>query len=288
MTKELVAKVYLTAWEYGRKRASPFTATDRAPACWSTRRRKRSQDGGSSGQSGRIPAAAQRLLNCPPTSFASRTAKDWISFVGICNDRPTRFSPERSRRMRCSSRRKSKRRDHQRSRTPKATTPRLQYKDKYGYTNTIGGISRLFDEEFGTTRNWISGVLRNGMPILDVVTLIESLHLNSESINTWKRRGTCAETIHCQWNQSQREVSELRTGNLGLSEQLSGLHELRLLQMRITGPGKPGLSQPASRGRLIPAVLERAFVGRHPETAPFPGLTGKNGNQHTPPIKRET
>lgn len=24
----------------------------------------------------------------------------------------------------------------------------FQYKDKYGYTNTIGGISRLFDEEF--------------------------------------------------------------------------------------------------------------------------------------------
>ena len=29
-------------------------------------------------------------------------------------------------------------------------------------------------------------VLRHGMPITNVVSLIESLHLNSETINTWK------------------------------------------------------------------------------------------------------
>ena len=62
----------------------------------------------------------------------------------------------------------------------------FQYKDKYGYTNTIGGISRLFDKQFWNYAKLISGVLRNGMPILDVVTLIESLQLDSESINTWK------------------------------------------------------------------------------------------------------
>jgi ribonucleoside-diphosphate reductase alpha chain len=29
-------------------------------------------------------------------------------------------------------------------------------------------------------------VLRNGMPIVDVVNLISGLHLNSSTINTWK------------------------------------------------------------------------------------------------------
>ena len=62
----------------------------------------------------------------------------------------------------------------------------IQYKDKYGYTNTIGGISRLFSEEFWNYAKLISGVLRNGMPIVDVVNLIESLHLDSDTINTWK------------------------------------------------------------------------------------------------------
>ena len=44
----------------------------------------------------------------------------------------------------------------------------------------------MFNKEFWNYAKLISGVLRNGMPILDVVTLIESLRLDSESINTWK------------------------------------------------------------------------------------------------------
>ena len=39
-------------------------------------------------------------------------------------------------------------------------------------------------------RRLISGVLRYGMPIEKTVSLIESLHLDSESINTWKT-GVC-------------------------------------------------------------------------------------------------
>ena len=61
----------------------------------------------------------------------------------------------------------------------------FQYTDRYGYTNTIGGISRLFDESFWNYAKLISGVLRHGMPIEKVVSLIVGLHLDSETINTW-------------------------------------------------------------------------------------------------------
>ena len=59
----------------------------------------------------------------------------------------------------------------------------FQYTDRYGYTNTIGGISRLFNEEFWNYAKLISGVLRHGMPIEKTVSLIESLHLDSESVS---------------------------------------------------------------------------------------------------------
>ena len=62
----------------------------------------------------------------------------------------------------------------------------FQYTDRYGYTNTIGGISRLFDEEFWNYAKLISGVLRYRMPIEQVIKLVGSLQLDSESINTWK------------------------------------------------------------------------------------------------------
>ena len=42
-----------------------------------------------------------------------------------------------------------------------------------------------------STRVWnyaklISGVIRNGMPIVDILNLVQGLELDSESINTWK------------------------------------------------------------------------------------------------------
>jgi ribonucleoside-diphosphate reductase alpha chain len=62
----------------------------------------------------------------------------------------------------------------------------FQYIDKYGYKNTLGGLSHIFNPEFWNYAKLISSVLRHGMPIPDVVNLVSSLRLDSESINTWK------------------------------------------------------------------------------------------------------
>jgi ribonucleoside-diphosphate reductase alpha chain len=62
----------------------------------------------------------------------------------------------------------------------------FRYSDKEGYKVTIEGLSRSFDKEFWNYAKLISGVLRHGMPITEVVDLIGNLNLYSESINTWK------------------------------------------------------------------------------------------------------
>ena len=62
----------------------------------------------------------------------------------------------------------------------------FQYVNKNGYTQTVGGISHMFNKEFWNYARLISGVLRNGMPIVDVLNLIAGLSLDSETINTWK------------------------------------------------------------------------------------------------------
>jgi ribonucleoside-diphosphate reductase alpha chain len=62
----------------------------------------------------------------------------------------------------------------------------LRFIDKDGYSVTIEGLSRLFDKEFWNYAKLISGVLRHGMPIPNVVDLIGNLSLYDESINTWK------------------------------------------------------------------------------------------------------
>ncbi len=62
----------------------------------------------------------------------------------------------------------------------------FQFTNKRGYKITVEGLSYKFDPEFWNYAKLISGVLRYGMPIEQVVRLISSLQLNSESINTWK------------------------------------------------------------------------------------------------------
>ena len=62
----------------------------------------------------------------------------------------------------------------------------FQYTDKYGYINTNGGLSHMFKPEFWNYAKLISGVLRHGMPIPDVVNLVSSLQLDDITINTWK------------------------------------------------------------------------------------------------------
>jgi ribonucleoside-diphosphate reductase alpha chain len=62
----------------------------------------------------------------------------------------------------------------------------FRYTDKKGVEVTIEGLSRLFDQEYWNYAKLISGVLRHGMPLQQVVHLVEHLHLFQDSINTWK------------------------------------------------------------------------------------------------------
>ena len=62
----------------------------------------------------------------------------------------------------------------------------FQYVDKFGYKNTLGGLSHMFNKEFWNYAKLISSVLRHGMPLTDVVNLVSSLRLDSDTINTWK------------------------------------------------------------------------------------------------------
>ncbi len=62
----------------------------------------------------------------------------------------------------------------------------FQYINKYGYKTTLEGLSHKFNKEFWNYAKLISSVLRYGMPIPNVVNLVSSLQLDSETINTWK------------------------------------------------------------------------------------------------------
>ena len=183
VSEELVADVYRTAWECGCKGVTVYRDGCRDGVLIDAKKKddKKEQKCSSVSSHKRptsIPADIVRFKN---------GSEDWIAFVGIQDGRPYEIFTGKIEEDAMYIPRKitsgwilkvreadgSKRYD-------------FQYQDRYGYTNTIGGISRLFDEEFWNYAKLISGVLRHGMPIDKVVHLIDGLHLNSESINTWK------------------------------------------------------------------------------------------------------
>lgn len=62
----------------------------------------------------------------------------------------------------------------------------FQFINKRGYKTTIEGLSEKFNPEYWNYAKLISGVLRYGMPIDQVLKLVGGLELDNKSINTWK------------------------------------------------------------------------------------------------------
>jgi ribonucleoside-diphosphate reductase alpha chain len=61
----------------------------------------------------------------------------------------------------------------------------FQFVNTRGFKTTVEGLSYKFDREFWNYAKLISGVLRYGMPIDQVVHMISGLQMDSDSINSW-------------------------------------------------------------------------------------------------------
>lgn len=182
VTEELVANVYRTAWECGCKGVTVYRDGSRAGVLVE---KKKSNEKTTDGTY-KPPLHRPKELEADIVRFRNGS-EEWIAFVGIYNDRPYEiFTGKLEEDAMFIPRKITKGAIIKVPEPDGVKRYDFQYKDKYGYTNTIGGISRLFDEEFWNYAKLISGVLRNGMPIVDVVNLVEGLHFNEESINTWK------------------------------------------------------------------------------------------------------
>ena len=186
VSEALVADVYRTAWECGCKGVTVYRDGCREGVLLDKKQKKKGGDKGAADGSLKRP----KSLPADIVRFKNGT-EDWIAFVGLQDGRPYEVFTGKIEEDAMYIPRKINKGFIIKVREDDGTKRYdFQYTDRYGYTNTIGGISRLFNEEFWNYAKLISGVLRHGMPIEKTVSLIESLHLDSESINTWKT-GVC-------------------------------------------------------------------------------------------------
>jgi len=125
-------------------------------------------------------------LECDVVRFQVQKDK-WIAFVGLLDGRPyeifTGLADDEMGIALPKSVTKGK--------IIKTTDPDGQKRYDFQFVNTRGfkitveGLSYKFDKEFWNYAKLISGVLRYGMPIDQVVKMISGLEMDNESINNW-------------------------------------------------------------------------------------------------------
>jgi ribonucleoside-diphosphate reductase alpha chain len=173
--EELVSELYMTAWKSGCKGATVYRDGSRSGVLIAGKNESRTER-----------PKRPRILDCDVIRFNNNEDK-WVAFVGLRDGRPYEIFTGLA--------------DEEIFPIPKTiikgkiikvklddgkTRYDFQYTDKIGYKKTIEGLSHMFKPEFWNYAKLISGVLRHEMPIADVVALVQSLKLDSESINNWK------------------------------------------------------------------------------------------------------
>ena len=178
ISEEMVAEVYRTAWESGCKGITVYRDGSRTGVLVSAKDKKE--------EAPKRPVSRPKSLEADVLRFRNGS-EQWVAFVGKLDGVPYEIFTglvDETRSVPSSITSgwivKEKGEDGAKSRYD------FHYKDKYGYPCILGGISHMFDKEFWNYAKLISGVIRNGMPIVDIVNLVKGLNLDDESINTWK------------------------------------------------------------------------------------------------------
>jgi ribonucleoside-diphosphate reductase alpha chain len=189
VSEDLVGELYMEAWKSGCKGCTVYRDGSRSGVLISNgdaeaKDKKKAED---CFEMPPVVTSRPIELDADVIKFQNNKEK-WIAFIGLLNGRPyeifTGINDEDDGIM-----------------IPKSVTSGkiikaydndgrkhydFQFQNRRGYKVTIEGLDGKFNPEFWNYAKLISGVLRYGMPIDQVIKLVSGLELDSETINTWK------------------------------------------------------------------------------------------------------
>ena len=187
ITVDAVEQLYRQAWKVGCKGCTVYRDGSRAGVLVSVQPDKKKKE--KEDKSSQQPIMAKRPIELEADVVRFQNKKEkWIAFVGLVDGRPYEiftgladdddgiFIPKNishGKIIKAVDENGVKRYD-------------FQFINKRGHKTTIEGLSDKFNPEYWNYAKLISGVLRYGMPIDQVLKLVGTLELDSQSINTWK------------------------------------------------------------------------------------------------------
>ena len=183
VSEELVNRLYVEAWKSGCKGCTVYRDGSRSGVLVALEKKTGTQNADEQ------PHVIKRPIELEADVVRFQNNKEkWIAFVGLVDGKPYEiftgladdedgiFCPKsvtKGKIVKSFDDQGNKRYD-------------FEFINKRGYKTTIPGLSDKFNPEYWNYAKLISGVLRYGMPIDQVLKLVGGLELDSQSINTWK------------------------------------------------------------------------------------------------------
>lgn len=185
VSEDLVDQLYVEAWRSGCKGCTVYRDGSRAGVLISAEDKKKK--GETKMAPPQIVSTRPQELDADVVKFQNNREK-WIAFVGLLNGRPyeifTGLADDEEGIMLPKTVEKGSIIKSYDSDGRKHYD--FQFKNKRGFKMTLEGLDSKFEPEYWNYAKLISGVLRYGMPITQVIKLVQEMELNNESINTWK------------------------------------------------------------------------------------------------------
>ena len=189
VSEELVGQLYVEAWKCGCKGCTVYRDGSRSGVLISTKSesKKKTEDNECNCPPPVVTEVRPKSLECDVMRFQNNKEK-WVAFVGLLDGYPYEIftgvlddedgialpkTVSKGHIIKNFDENGNKRYD-------------FQFENRRGYKTTIEGLSERFNKEYWNYAKLISGVLRYRMPLTNVIKLVSSLQLESESINTWK------------------------------------------------------------------------------------------------------
>ena len=188
--EQLVNRLYVEAWKSGCKGCTVYRDGSRSGVMIAVEKKDKKKDELEKKHTCEPPQVTEvrpKELVCDVVRFQNNKEK-WVAFVGLLDGYPYEIFTGLQD-------------DDEGISLPKTITKGkiikkvdengkkrydFQFENKRGYKTTVEGLSEKFNPEYWNYAKLISGVLRYRMPLTNVIKLVGSLQMDSESINTWK------------------------------------------------------------------------------------------------------